>query len=124
MLGSSRCSETWCTGRCSGIKPHSPSDILTFRGSDLQTVKMGKRGTLVLPAKVRKQFGLEEGSLLVTEVKDGEIRLRPASVYEPEVWSPERKAELLLNNAVTREEWDEIALDVKSWGLDPSNLPG
>lgn len=90
----------------------------------METIKMGKRGTLVLPAKLRRQFGLEDGSLLITEAKDGEIRLRPAFVYESETWSPERKAELLLNNALTKEEWDEIALDVRSWGLDPLNLPG
>ena len=31
------------------------------------TIKMGKRGTIVLPAKLRKQFGLGDGSLLVTD---------------------------------------------------------
>jgi AbrB family looped-hinge helix DNA binding protein len=90
----------------------------------METIKMGKRGTLVLPAKLRRQFGLEDGSLLVTEAKDGEIRLRPAVAYEVEIYTPERKAELLLNNAMTKEEWDEIALDVRSWGLDPLNIPG
>ncbi len=90
----------------------------------METIRMGKRGTLVLPAKLRKQFGLEDGSLLVTEAKDGEIRLRPAIAYEVEIYTPERKAELLLNNAMTKEEWDEIALDVRSWGLDPLNIPG
>ena len=29
---------------------------------DSTTIKMGKRGTLVLPAKLRKQFGLEDGT--------------------------------------------------------------
>jgi AbrB family looped-hinge helix DNA binding protein len=90
----------------------------------VETIKMGKRGTLVLPAKLRKQFGLEDGSLLITETKDGEIRLRPAVAYEVEIYTPERKAELLLNNAMTKEEWDEIALEVRSWGLDPLNIPG
>ena len=33
------------------------------------TIKMGKRGTIVLPVKLRKQFGLGDGSLLVTEAK-------------------------------------------------------
>jgi len=90
----------------------------------METIRMGKRGTLVLPAKLRRQFGLEDGSLLLTEAKDGEIRLRPAIAYEVEIYTPERKAELLLNNAMTKEEWDEIALDVQSWGLDPLNIPG
>jgi len=73
------------------------------------TIKMGKRGTLVLPAKLRKQFGLEDGSLLITEAKDGEIRIRPAVVYEGEVWTPQRKAYLTLINTMTKEEYDEVS---------------
>jgi AbrB family looped-hinge helix DNA binding protein len=46
----------------------------------METIKMGKRGTVVLPAKLRKRFGLEAGALLITEERDGEIRLRPAYV--------------------------------------------
>jgi AbrB family looped-hinge helix DNA binding protein len=89
----------------------------------MTTIKMGKRGTLVLPAKLRKQFGLEDGSLLITEAKEGEIRIRPAIAVEVEVHTPERRAELLLNNAMTKEEWDEIAADVRKWGLDPAKIP-
>jgi len=88
------------------------------------TIKMGKRGTIVLPAKLRKQFGLEDGSLLVTEAKDGEIRLRPAFVYEPEVWSPQRKAYLTLINAMTQEEYDEVSALLREEGIDPNDAPG
>jgi AbrB family looped-hinge helix DNA binding protein len=88
------------------------------------TIKMGKRGTIVLPAKLRKQFGLADGSLLVTEAKDGEIRLRPAFVYEPEVWSPQRKAYLTLINAMTQEEYDEISALLREEGIDPTDAPG
>lgn len=88
------------------------------------TIKMGKRGTLVLPAKMRKQFGLEDGSLLVTEVKDGEIRLRPALLYEPEVWSPEETAYFILINSMTREEWDRNLPHVLELGVDPAQIKG
>jgi AbrB family looped-hinge helix DNA binding protein len=87
------------------------------------TIKMGKRGTIVLPAKLRKQFGLEDGSLLVTEAKDGEIRLRPAFVIEPEVWSPQRKAYLTLINAMTKEEYDEVSALLREEGIDPTDVP-
>jgi AbrB family looped-hinge helix DNA binding protein len=87
------------------------------------TIKMGKRGTIVLPAKLRKQFGLEDGSLLVTEAKDGEIRIRPAFVYEPEVWSPQRKAYLVLINAMTKEEYDRVAALLREEGIDPTDVP-
>jgi AbrB family looped-hinge helix DNA binding protein len=88
------------------------------------TIKMGKRGTIVLPAKLRKQFGLGDGSLLVTEVKDGEIRLRPGFVIEPEVWTPQRKAYLTLINAMTKEEYDEVSALLREEGIDPTDAPG
>ena len=88
------------------------------------TIKMGKRGTIVLPAKLRKQFGLGDGSLLVTEAKDGEIHIRPAFVVEPEVWSPQRKAYLTLINAMTQEEYDEVSALLRDEGIDPTDAPG
>ena len=83
------------------------------------TIKMGKRGTIVLPAKLRRQFGLGDGSLLVTEAKDGEIRLRPAFMYEPPVWSPEETAYYILINSMTKEEWDRNLPYVLELGVDP-----
>jgi AbrB family looped-hinge helix DNA binding protein len=88
------------------------------------TIKMGKRGTIVIPAKLRKQFGLGDGSLLVTEAKDGEIRIRPAFVVEPEVWSPQRKAYLTLINAMTQEEYDDVSALLREEGIDPTDAPG
>jgi AbrB family looped-hinge helix DNA binding protein len=90
----------------------------------MDTIKMGKRGTLVLPAKLRKQFGLEDGSLLVTEAKDGEIRLRPAFVYEPEVWSAEERAYFILINSMTKEDWDRNLPHVRELGIDPTQVKG
>jgi AbrB family looped-hinge helix DNA binding protein len=88
------------------------------------TIKMGKRGTIVLPAKLRKQFGLEDGSLLVIETKDGEIRIRPAFVIEPEAWTPQRKAYLALINAMTQEEYDDVSALLREEGIDPTDASG
>ena len=88
------------------------------------TIKMGKRGTIVLPAKLRKQFGLTDGSLLITEAKDGEIRIRPAFMYEPPVWSSEEKAYFILINSMTKEEWDRNLPDVLEMGIDPTKIEG
>lgn len=88
------------------------------------TIKMGKRGTLVLPAKLRKLYGLTDGSLLTTEEKDGGITLRPAFMYEPEVWSDETRAYFILINSITREEWDENLPDVLELGIDPKHIQG
>jgi AbrB family looped-hinge helix DNA binding protein len=90
----------------------------------METIKMGKRGTVVIPAKLRKQFGLEDGSLLVTEASNGEIRLRPAIVYEPEVWGPERMAYFMLINSMTKEEWDRMIPDVIALGINPAKIEG
>jgi bifunctional DNA-binding transcriptional regulator/antitoxin component of YhaV-PrlF toxin-antitoxin module len=88
------------------------------------TIKMGKRGTLVLPVKLRKQFGLEDGSLIVTEAKEGEIRLRPAFMIEPPVWSPEETAYYILINSMTMEEWDRNLVQVLEMGVDPGKIKG
>jgi len=90
----------------------------------MDTIRMGKRGTVVIPARLRKQFGLEDGSLLVTEATGGEIRLRPATVYEPEVWGPERMAYFMLINSMTKEEWDRMIPDVIALGVDPAKIDG
>jgi bifunctional DNA-binding transcriptional regulator/antitoxin component of YhaV-PrlF toxin-antitoxin module len=86
------------------------------------TIKMGKRGTLVLPAKLRKQLGLTDGSLLTTELRDGEIRMRPAYVYEPEVWSDEERCFFILINSMTKEEWDRNLPEVLELGIDPTKI--
>ena len=90
----------------------------------METIKMGKRGTVVIPVKLRKQFGLEDGSLLVTEVKDGEISLRPALAYTGEIWTPERRAYFMLINSMTKEEWDRNLPNVLEMGVDPAKIEG
>jgi len=88
------------------------------------TIKMGKRGTIVLPAKLRKQFGLEDGSLLQIEPKSGGILIRPAFLYEPEVWTDDTRAYFILTNSMTKEEWDRNLPDVLEMGIDPAKIEG
>lgn len=42
------------------------------------TVRVGKRGTVVLPARLRRQLGIDDDTLLVAEELAGGILLRPA----------------------------------------------
>lgn len=84
---------------------------------------MGKRGTVVVPVKLRQRFGLKEGDLLITEEREGGILFRPAVAIPVEVYSSERKAEFLLNNAITKEDYDEACLEVRQMGLDPAKIP-
>jgi AbrB family looped-hinge helix DNA binding protein len=87
------------------------------------TIKMGKRGTIVIPAKLRKQFGLEDGSLLNVNTVDGKISLTPSYAYDVDIWTPQRKAYLTLINAMTKEEYDRVADLLRAEGIDPTDVP-
>lgn len=88
-----------------------------------EPVRIGKRGTVVIPATLRRAYGLKEGSMLVAEPKEGGILLRPAAVLPVEVYTLERKAEFLLNNAVTPEDYAWALEEVKKLGVDPASIP-
>ena len=88
-----------------------------------ETSRVGKRGTVVIPARLRKRFGLQEGSLLIAEESEGGILLRPAVALPVESYSPERVAEFLLTNAVDDEDYARAAARVREMGLDPEAIP-
>jgi AbrB family looped-hinge helix DNA binding protein len=84
--------------------------------------KVGRRGAVVLPAKLRRRLGIEEGSFVVAEEREDGILIRPATVLPVEVYTPERRAELLLNNAVDSEDYQRARAAVKRMGLDPDRV--
>ena len=84
--------------------------------------KVGRRGTVVLPAKLRRRLGIEEGTFVVAEEREDGILIRPATVLPVEVYTPERKAEFLLNNAVDAAEYREARAEVKRLGVDPDRI--
>ncbi|MFQ5673127.1 MAG: AbrB/MazE/SpoVT family DNA-binding domain-containing protein [Nitrospinales bacterium] len=87
-----------------------------------KATKIGKRGTLVIPAALRKQFRLEEGAeVLVEETEDG-VLIRPACTLPVEVYTPERIATFLLSNAVDKEDYAAAAKEVRKMGLDPDKI--
>ena len=90
---------------------------------NVETIKVGRRGAVVIPADLRKEYGLEEGSLLIAEPRPEGILLRPAVALSVEIYSPERKAQFLLNNALTAEDYAWAVSEVKKLGLDPENIP-
>jgi len=89
----------------------------------METARIGKRGTLVIPAKLRQRFALQEGDLLVTEEREDGILLRPAVAVPIEIYTPERKAEFLLNNAVSQRDYDSACEAIREMGLDPARIP-
>jgi AbrB family looped-hinge helix DNA binding protein len=87
-----------------------------------ETGVIGKRGNVVLPSRLRQQLGIREGSLVVLQEREGGILIRPLSELLEE-YTPERRAELLLNNAIDEEDYQEAMADVRRRGLDPASIP-
>ena len=88
----------------------------------MQSSRVGKRGAIVVPAKLRKRFGIEEGSIVIAEETDDGILIRPAMVIPVERYSPERKAEFLLSNAVGDTDYRKARRAVRKLGLDPDSI--
>lgn len=87
------------------------------------SIRVGKRGTVVLPAKLRRRFGMEEGAMIIAEAVDDGILLRPAVVLPVEQYTDARKAEFLLNNAVGPDDYAWARDEVRRMGLDPDAIP-
>jgi AbrB family looped-hinge helix DNA binding protein len=85
--------------------------------------KVGKRGTVVIPAALRRRFGIEEGSLVVAEATEEGVLIRPAVAMPLEVYGEERKAELLLSNAVDDEDYARVLEEVREMGIDLETIP-
>ena len=89
----------------------------------MDTTRIGKRGTFVIPVKLRQRFNIKEGDLFLAEEREDGILLRPAVAVPVEIYTPERKAEFFLNNAVTKEDHDAACEDIRAMGLDPAKIP-
>jgi AbrB family looped-hinge helix DNA binding protein len=87
------------------------------------TCRVGKRGTIVVPVKLRERYGLDEGVLVIAEAREDGILLRPAVAVPVELHSPERRAEFLMSNAVDDDDYREAVDEVRRMGLDPDSIP-
>jgi len=87
-----------------------------------EPTRIGKRGTVVVPARLRRRYGMEEGTMVVAEESPYGVLLRPAAVVPVEVYSPERKAEFLLNNATDQKDYAAALAEVRRLGLDPGKI--
>lgn len=87
-----------------------------------ETGRVGKRGTLVIPAALRRRFGLSEGALIIAEERPDGILIRPAIAIATETYTPERKAAFLLENAVNAGDYARAKEAVRGMGLDPAHV--
>lgn len=88
-----------------------------------ETCKVRKRGAIVLPARLRKRFGLDEGSLVVVEETPRGVLIRPAVAVPVEMYTPERIAEFILSNAVDEGDYARAVDEVRAMDLDPDDIP-
>lgn len=88
-----------------------------------ETSRVGKRGAVVIPAALRRRFGIEEGSLVLAEERPDGILIRPAVALPLETYTPARRAEFLLSNAVDAADYEAAVREVCALGLDPESIP-
>lgn len=88
-----------------------------------ETGKVGKRGTVVIAASLRRRFGLEEGSLIIEEEREDGVLIRPAEALPVEIYTPERIAEFLLTSAIDEKDYQWARKEVEKMGLDPDAIP-
>lgn len=60
--------------------------------------------------------------MVVAEESPYGILIRPAVVVPVEIYTPERKAEFLLSNAVDANDYREAQAAVRRMGLDPAKV--
>ncbi len=88
----------------------------------VEASKVSKRGAIVIPARLRRRFGIEEGTFVVAEEREDGILIRPAAVMPVEMYTPERKAEFLLSNSLDAVHYAENVKRVRAMGLDPEKI--
>ena len=108
-----------------GGSTQDPPDYQPRRGGAMpaETSKVGKRGTVVIPASLRRRFGITEGSLVIVEERADGVLIRPAAAFPLEMYSPERQVEFLLSNAVGPKDYARAKEAVRKMGLDFQKIP-
>ena len=89
----------------------------------METSRVGKRGAIVVPARLRRKFGIREGGLVVAEEHPEGILIRPAVALQVEIYSPERKAEFLLSNASDENDYKAALVEARKLGVNPDAVP-
>lgn len=88
-----------------------------------ELTRVGKRGAVVVPARLRRKFGIEEGGLVIAEERPEGILISPAVAVPVEIYGPERKVEFLLSNAVDAKDYLAAAKAARKLGVDPAKVP-
>lgn len=81
----------------------------------MDTVRLGKKGQVSLPAGVLRKLGLqgEAATLIVETTEDGALVLRPAAVHPVELYSAARLKEFEEADRLTPRESARVAKALK-----------
>lgn len=77
----------------------------------MEEITIGRRGSNTLPAKMRKQYGLQERDKLIVEQTDQGLLLRPAVSMPIELYLEERIAEFTREDDAIGEMLDKLDAD-------------
>jgi AbrB family looped-hinge helix DNA binding protein len=79
--------------------------------------QVSARGTVTLPAEVRRDLGLVEGDVLAVEIREGAVVLTPTVLTPVEIFTEARIEEFDRSARMTAEE---LAQARAAWGLPPA----
>ena len=85
----------------------------------MESAKVGKRGAIIVPARLRKRFGIEEGTLVTAEEREDGILIRPAVIVPVEKYTPERKASFCFRRQRPVRTMKKHEKKSESWALTP-----
>ena len=85
-------------------------------------IKVGKGGTVKFPEEVRRLFSVREGREFTVEMTVDGILITPVWDERMEVYTDERIAEFLLNNAIDAEDYELARVEVVKLGLHPDRI--
>jgi len=88
-----------------------------------EAARVGKRGAVVIPARIRRQFGIEEGTTVLVDTSPEGVVIRPAVTVPIEVYSLERKATFILESWLKPEDYPKLRAQVRRMGIDPDKVP-
>lgn len=74
------------------------------------------RGQITLPAALRKRLGITPGGVVILEVRDNEVVLKPGAVVEIELYSDEQIAEWDADDTLSDQEKTQIVASPASPG--------
>lgn len=73
-----------------------------------ETLIVSNRGQITLPAAIRKRIGIKEGSAVIIEERGNELVLKPAAVFEIEIYSDRQIAEWEKADRMDAKERDSL----------------